>query len=432
MNEPDHKSVAEDEEEEEDNLSGRVRAVDQEGCVWELVRRASGFKDEMWLGGGAGVLEQKIQAIRAEKEALELKKCPSPKITDQDSPIDFSKKRRTSLCESLSDDSQTSLSSAGHANDYNTVSPTAQPSSDRGVVSWGTPTPKGLDDLKLFGELSARAPSVAVPPLLTGLCFFPSIPASSMMIAGSAGSAFSQLAAAAAVFLDSRNKTKSRPFRSYSKEAFQVPLGFFGIPDVEEAGAQHHVESDTIVSTNNDDLFTLCQEQLPTARDSKLPEDGFNSLPSSQTGTSSCKSQRKRPLRSSSSVLHLTDVAAAPSLAVTPDKIHMKLSTNLSLPASNTAGSASATDVSSTLCCTHNNPRKQPGPTPDHQKDASYWERRRRNNDAAKRSRDARRAKEDEIAARVELLEQENLTLRLEVAALKTETARLKGLLYNN
>ncbi|ESO92058.1 hypothetical protein LOTGIDRAFT_100015, partial [Lottia gigantea] len=56
-------------------------------------------------------------------------------------------------------------------------------------------------------------------------------------------------------------------------------------------------------------------------------------------------------------------------------------------------------------------------------KDEAYWERRRKNNDAAKRSRDARRAKEDEIAIRAALLEQENLKLRVEVAALKSETA---------
>ncbi|CAF0743538.1 unnamed protein product [Didymodactylos carnosus] len=65
-------------------------------------------------------------------------------------------------------------------------------------------------------------------------------------------------------------------------------------------------------------------------------------------------------------------------------------------------------------------------------KDEAYWERRRKNNEAAKRSRDARRAKEDEIAIRAALLEQENLKLRVEVAQLKQETAKLKCLLYNS
>lgn len=65
-------------------------------------------------------------------------------------------------------------------------------------------------------------------------------------------------------------------------------------------------------------------------------------------------------------------------------------------------------------------------------KDEAYWERRRKNNEAAKRSRDARRAKEDEIAIRAAFLEQENLKLRVEVASLKSETAKLRCLLYNS
>jgi bZIP factor len=59
-------------------------------------------------------------------------------------------------------------------------------------------------------------------------------------------------------------------------------------------------------------------------------------------------------------------------------------------------------------------------------KDDAYWERRRKNNEAAKRSRDARRAKEDEIALRAAILEQENMKLRLELSQLKQETAKLR------
>ena len=62
-------------------------------------------------------------------------------------------------------------------------------------------------------------------------------------------------------------------------------------------------------------------------------------------------------------------------------------------------------------------------------KDQAYWENRRKNNLAAKRSRDARRAKEDEIAIRAAFLEQENIQLKWEVARLKTETGRLRALL---
>lgn len=58
--------------------------------------------------------------------------------------------------------------------------------------------------------------------------------------------------------------------------------------------------------------------------------------------------------------------------------------------------------------------------------DDAYWERRRKNNEAAKRSRDSRRAKEDEIAIRAAFLEQENLRLRVELAALRQQTAKLR------
>ncbi len=68
---------------------------------------------------------------------------------------------------------------------------------------------------------------------------------------------------------------------------------------------------------------------------------------------------------------------------------------------------------------------------PEDAKDDAYWERRRKNNEAAKRSRDARRQKEDEIAMKAALLEQENLRLRLEVAQLKAETERLRQTLLD-
>ena len=58
-----------------------------------------------------------------------------------------------------------------------------------------------------------------------------------------------------------------------------------------------------------------------------------------------------------------------------------------------------------------------------------FIERRKKNNEAAKRSRDARRAKEDEVAIRAAFLEQENIQLKWDVTKLKAETAKLKALL---
>ncbi|VDM78387.1 unnamed protein product [Strongylus vulgaris] len=61
--------------------------------------------------------------------------------------------------------------------------------------------------------------------------------------------------------------------------------------------------------------------------------------------------------------------------------------------------------------------RKIARPIPEEKKDDAYYERRRRNNDAAKRSRDARRMKEEAVAARAAQLEKENGHLRGQVRA---------------
>ena len=63
-------------------------------------------------------------------------------------------------------------------------------------------------------------------------------------------------------------------------------------------------------------------------------------------------------------------------------------------------------------------------------KDAQYWEKRKRNNEAAKRSRDARKAKEDEIALRAAFLEQEFLRLRHENEQLLFENTKMKDILW--
>ncbi|XP_061231573.1 D site-binding protein-like [Neopsephotus bourkii] len=66
---------------------------------------------------------------------------------------------------------------------------------------------------------------------------------------------------------------------------------------------------------------------------------------------------------------------------------------------------------------------------PEEQKDERYWSRRSRNNAAAKRSRDARRLKENQISVRAAFLERENAALRQDVAAARRELARFRGLL---
>ncbi|XP_021343977.1 hepatic leukemia factor-like [Mizuhopecten yessoensis] len=76
-------------------------------------------------------------------------------------------------------------------------------------------------------------------------------------------------------------------------------------------------------------------------------------------------------------------------------------------------------------------PKKRALSVPDNQKDDLYWDKRKKNNDSAKRSREARRMKEEQIALRVVFLEQENLQLRTEVSLLKSEIEKLRCMLYN-
>jgi len=63
---------------------------------------------------------------------------------------------------------------------------------------------------------------------------------------------------------------------------------------------------------------------------------------------------------------------------------------------------------------------------PDDAKDAKYWVRRRKNNMAAKRSRDARRMKENQIAMRACYLEKENHFVRQELERVQKENTMLK------
>ncbi|XP_028331353.1 TEF transcription factor, PAR bZIP family member a isoform X2 [Gouania willdenowi] len=64
---------------------------------------------------------------------------------------------------------------------------------------------------------------------------------------------------------------------------------------------------------------------------------------------------------------------------------------------------------------------------PEEQKDDKYWQRRKKNNVAAKRSRDARRLKENQITVRAAFLERENAALRSEVAELRKDCSRYKN-----
>merc|ERR1719509_9040 len=63
---------------------------------------------------------------------------------------------------------------------------------------------------------------------------------------------------------------------------------------------------------------------------------------------------------------------------------------------------------------------------PDEMKNNKYWQKRNINNEAAKRSREARRLKENQIAMRARFLEEENNVLKSQVEELKQENGELR------
>merc|ERR1712179_261560 len=59
--------------------------------------------------------------------------------------------------------------------------------------------------------------------------------------------------------------------------------------------------------------------------------------------------------------------------------------------------------------------KRQKSFVPDQSKDQKYWDKREKNNVAARRSREARRLKENQIALRAAFLERENKVLKKEL-----------------
>ena len=75
-------------------------------------------------------------------------------------------------------------------------------------------------------------------------------------------------------------------------------------------------------------------------------------------------------------------------------------------------------------------PRSEKKAIPEDQKDQKYFERRRRNNEAAKKSRDFRKQREDELAIRASFLERSNSVLRVQVHSMREEAMKLRQMWF--
>lgn len=77
-------------------------------------------------------------------------------------------------------------------------------------------------------------------------------------------------------------------------------------------------------------------------------------------------------------------------------------------------------------------PIKKRRPVPAEIKDMNYWEKRKKNNESARRSREMKKSKEDQMARALTQLQSENLQLRAELTYLRSETEMLRARLFSN
>lgn len=402
-------------------LSAHISSSDHDSVRGNLLIKVSGFQE-----GATLEQEHTHEKHSADNTMLEFTKCPSPSgYRNQDSPLDFSVKRRTSFSGSLTDDSQTSSSSPGHMTDCSMRSPSTDtiPVDDiSGISRWKTPSSDGSDDQAHFEKTKAIASPVPLPGLLCNLGLVPGN-LINHLTSDSKLNAFSQLAGV--VFNDKCDQKSSSLLKRYPNEAMQMPMGFLGIGGPATTAVQNGIDMSLLMGVNAKQILHMYQQQLQRVKTAELSArfSTQSSVLSSSRGKQQHEQQRKH------NFIHIPPAATnnntSPHLNLTP-------SPSVTLQTGNSPGLMSTSFTSKTSPLAHSHSRKRASSLPDDQKDDAYWERRRKNNDAAKRSRDARRAKEEEIAVRATLLEQENLKLREELALLRTETHRLRHMLYTS
>ena len=243
---------------------------------------------------------------------------------------------------------------------------------------------------------------------------------------------------AMAALMDSRRQLagggpkNTRPFKAYPNDPLSLALTA-GIPQYLTSFANFENSALTHgVNIGSEELFNIYKQQLLTLRERdkyidalKQSQNASRSSTITSSTTPTIPSSLMSPHFSKANGMNNNIVGPLPTVPSSSNSVTSPLISHTRDTGSVHSDSGSSVNLTASG-------RRRPRSLPDEQKDEMYWERRRKNNEAAKRSRDARRAKEDQIAIRAALLEQENLKLRVEVAALKTETAKLRCMLYNS
>ncbi|KAJ3601193.1 hypothetical protein NHX12_032166 [Muraenolepis orangiensis] len=182
------------------------------------------------------------------------------------------------------------------------------------------------------------------------------------------------------------------------------------------------------------DLEEFLEENgIPAAR-AKLHADHAPPSPSSSCSSSSSSCSASPPVvdlasRTTTSSLQKTSIADPPPSPIDSESIQVPVGYDPD-PADLALSSVPGQDMFDPRKRKFSAEELKPQPMikkarkifiPEDLKDDRYWVRRRKNNFAAKRSRDARRLKENQIAIRANFLEKENQALRREVAELRKE-----------
>lgn len=188
------------------------------------------------------------------------------------------------------------------------------------------------------------------------------------------------------LLLRNKHGKPTRPFKAYPRDPLSLPLGFYSplVPSSDNIL--------NVLASTTEDFSKQYRKRIQQAQERLLTR------PKDSPTKSTTASQEKMPSPSSTTI-------------IPPKKRYRPNTPPPEILASNLSQ--------------QNNHETET-------KDEAYWERRRKNNEAAKRSRDARRAKEDEIALRAAWLEQENLKLRLENGHLKQENIQLRCQIYGS
>lgn len=173
------------------------------------------------------------------------------------------------------------------------------------------------------------------------------------------------------LLLRNKHGKPTRPFKAYPRDPLSLPLGFYSplVPSSDNIL--------NVLASSADDFSKQFRKRIQQAQERLV--NRFQDSPSKAS------SQQQSPSPPPPSQAH-----------VQQEKIHSPSSTtpvSTIPPKKRYRPNTPPPEISSSHL-------SQPTALENDNKDDAYWERRRKNNEAAKRSRDARRAKEDEIALR--------------------------------